>query len=663
MATTAQAYPPAVDTDSGQRRALRFAMAWVALAIGTAILLAVRPQSRGFPQALVWGVARPMDEVGSWVVANRLTHWLFVYFFGPLSDFIDAFLRGVESFLLALPWLAVIVLLCAIAYKSAGRGVAIFSAIAMLLIGGFGLWDATMATMALMGVSVTIALAVGIPLGILAARSPRFDALIRPLLDAMQVMPAFVYLIPVVLLFGIARVPSVIATVIFALPPAVRLTALGIRHVNPTAVEAADVFGSTEWQKLRRVQLPLAMPTILLGVNQTIMMALGMVVIAAMIGAGGLGEVVLKGLQRQNVGLALEAGLAIVFIAMIFDRISAGLARESRRAMAQRVVVKESGVPRALRLYVYWATVLLLVLVIVFLSSSYPALAEWPRAWRFSIAKPVNDAVRWMRDNLYEIAGTPFGTRPLSDFTIIWVLNPLRRFLFLLPWLTVLAGTALIAWQSGGWRLGLLCGLLIYALGGLNTWNESMDTLSQVLVAIFLTVLIGVPLGILNARWSALERIVRPILDFLQTIPPFVYLVPVVMLFNVGRVPGLVASVLYALAPITRLTTLGIRQVPVNTTEAALAFGSTSTQTLTKVQLPLARPSILMGLNQSVMMVLSMVIIAGLVGGGALGFEAVLGLARGELGRGVEAGLAIVALAVILDRITQAWARSRSAMV
>jgi glycine betaine/proline transport system permease protein len=189
-------------------------------------------------------------------------------------------------------------------------------------------------------------------------------------------------------------------------------------------------------------------------------------------------------------------------------------------------------------------------------------------------------------------------------------------------------------------------------------WDESMDTLSQVLVAVSFTVAIGVPLGILCARSATFERILRPILDFLQTIPPFVYLVPVIILFHPGRVPGLIAAILYGLPPIVRLTNLGIRQVPVNTTEAALAFGSTRRQMLSKVQLPLARPSIMMGLNQSVMMVLSMVIIAGLVGGGGLGFEAVLGLARGELGHGIEAGLAILALAVFLDRITQAWARS-----
>jgi glycine betaine/proline transport system permease protein len=537
----------------------------------------------------------------------------------------------------------------------------VFTVVAMLLIALFGLWDETMRTVALMSVSVFIALLVGIPLGILAARSPRFDSLLRPFLDVMQVMPVFVYLIPVVLFFGIARVPSVVATVIYALPPAVRMTAMGIRHVSPTAVEAADACGSTEWQRLVKVQFPLAMPTILMGVNQTIMMALGIVVIAAMIGAGGLGESVLKGLQRQNVGAALEAGLAIVLIAMVFDRISAGLARETRRALRESVLRPQSRVPRWLLLYVYWATVVLAVLVLVFLSFSFPALVDVPDSWDLSIQQPVNNLVDWMRDNLYEIGGTRFVTRALSDGMIVWVLNPLRRFLTSLPWLCVLLAFVLIGAQAGGARLALVVAACVYLLGALNTWDEAMDTLSQVLVAVVVTVALGVPLGILCARWTPLERFMRPILDFLQTIPPFVYLVPVIMLFNAGRVPGIIASVLYALPPITRLTNLGIRQVPTNTVEAARAFGSTDRQTLAKVQLPLARPSMMMGLNQTVMMVLAMVIIAGLVGGGALGYEAVLGLARSDLGRGTEAGFAIVALAVALDRITQAWAQSRHA--
>jgi ABC-type proline/glycine betaine transport system permease subunit len=187
-------------------------------------------------------------------------------------------------------------------------------------------------------------------------------------------------------------------------------------------------------------------------------------------------------------------------------------------------------------------------------------------------------------------------------------------------------------------------------------WALSMDTLSQVLAAVVVTVAIALPLGILTSRSNTAQAILRPFLDTLQTIPSFVFLVPVIMLFNVGRVPGLIAAVLYALAPGVKLIDLGIRQVAPEAVEAAQAFGSTYRQTLTKVLLPLSLPSIMLGINQIIMMVLAMVVISGLVGGAGLGLEAVTGLAKDQTGRGIEAGLAIVILAMILDRITQAWA-------
>jgi glycine betaine/proline transport system permease protein len=397
--------------------------------------------------------------------------------------------------------------------------------------------------------------------------------------------------------------------------------------------------------------LPLALPSILLGVNQTIMMALGIVVIAALIGAGGLGWEVLDALRRLRVGQALEAGMAIVLMAVVFDRISYGFAR--RRPVASPSSLR-ANVPGWLLAYVFWGGVTIFVLAFLLIDAERGVLRGFPTGWRLSIRTPVDAAVAWMKIHLYEIGGLPIGTGPLSDFLVIYLLNPLRRMVqTTLPWPILIAAVGLIGHWTGGWRLALGCMAGLFVIGLLGLWDQSMDTLSQVLVAVVLTVVIGMPLGIWSARSDVVEALLRPLLDFLQTIPPFVFLVPVIMLFNVGRVPGIIASVLYALPPIIRLTNLGIRQVTPAALEAADAFGSTTWQKLTKVQLPLARPSIRLGINQTVMMVLAMVVIAGLVGGGALGLEAVNGLARSQLGRGLEAGLAIVILAFILDRFTQ----------
>jgi glycine betaine/proline transport system permease protein len=450
------------------------------------------------------------------------------------------------------------------------------------------------------------------------------------------------------------------------------------------------------------------------GVNQTIMMALGIVVIAALIGAGGLGREVLIALQRLRVGEGLEAGLAIVFMAIVLDRISHGFAQQDvthphRRRQGFNLVSNawhrfgpargfEQGlalllnrryrpsqalaggaaelagqeadlsgqrkfawaIASWLQRHAYLVSSLLLLALLLVINAFVVAFGEFPEHWDINLSRPVDTGVAWMRDNLYQIGDLPIGTGPLSDFLIIYGLNPLRSFLQKwLPWPLLMLGVALLAYLVAGWRQALFAAAGMLFIGLLGMWEHSLTTLSQVIVAVIVTVVIAIPLGILAARSNMFEAFLRPILDTLQTIPPFVFLVPVIMLFNIGSVPGIIASVLYALPPGIRLTNLGIRQVPAATIEAATAFGSTRRQLLFKVQIPLALPAIMLGVNQIVMMVLAMVIIAGLVGGGGLGLEAVTGLAKNQTGRGIEAGLAIVVMAMIMDRMTQVWARKK----
>ncbi len=269
--------------------------------------------------------------LGEWI--NLAVKWLTVNW-APLFDIITIGIREplvqLEHGLWWLPWWAFISRLMATAWKLAGYKIALLSLFGMLFIGAMGLWDQTMTTLAIIITSVAVSLLIGIPIGIVAAKNDRFEAILRPILDGMQTMPSFVYLIPAVFFFGLGKVPAVVATFIYAVPPCIRLTNLGIRQVSQELVEAGRAFGCTGAQLLFKIQLPLARPSIMTGVNQTIMMALAMVVIASMIGASGLGLEVLRGIQRLDVGHGFIAGLSIVIVAVIIDRISQSLGKADR---------------------------------------------------------------------------------------------------------------------------------------------------------------------------------------------------------------------------------------------------------------------------------------------------------------------------------------------
>ena len=268
-----------------------------------------------------------IDDTVDWITVEA--NWLF----DGLSTAVTHALVNIEKALKWVPWPVMIVGLAILSYVVGRRGLLVFTIAALLFMGFMGLWANTIDTLALMVVAVAISVAIGLPLGILGARNQRVHGLMRPILDGMQTMPSFVYLLPGILFFGLGKPAGIFATIIYATPPVIRLTNLGIRQVSPEAVEAARSFGTTSFQMLTKIQIPLALPTIMAGINQTTMMALAMVTIASMVAAGGLGDNVLRALQKNEPGNGLIAGLAIVFLAIIIDRLTQSVTRERQRAV------------------------------------------------------------------------------------------------------------------------------------------------------------------------------------------------------------------------------------------------------------------------------------------------------------------------------------------
>ena len=594
--------------------------------------------SGGFPKSWNIGLSEPINSWQSWIRSNRDQHWLFTFVLNPITWIVDLGLEFTESFIGWLPWFIPPVVVFAIIARRKKWVMASFAAFAVVYPGLVGVWQESIETISLMAVSVGICILLGVPIGVWTALNKRAESILRPVLDAMQTVPATVYLIPIVLLFGIGKVPAAIATVVYALPPMIRLTSLGVQQVPRSAIEAGQMFGATKRQILARIQLPLAVPSIVAGINQTVMMALGIVVIATLVGAGGLGQEINQTVRQLSPGRGLVVSLAVVAVAFVLDRVSMALISQpgsSTVRTSRKVIV---------------ASVAALVLATFF--GRIVGWHQFPISFGTSFADPIDTGVNWFRDTF------SFITRPFNDFIVRDVLIRAQKLLNnTLSWQMIIFAATVIAYVVAGWKMALTTAIGVLTIGLTGRWLDAVDTLSQTLVAVILSVLIALPIGVWLGRRPRAEAALSPILDSLQTIPPLIYAIPFVMIFTVGPVPGVVAAVVYAIPPGIRLTSLGIRQVNQESIEAATTFGATDRQVLWGVRIPLAMPSIILAINQMVMMVLAMAIIAGMVGGGGLGYRSIEALTGPNKGLGAEVGVAIVIMATILDRLTQATAK------
>lgn len=612
------------------------------------------PWAVNYPASAVVPVADWVSAMMRWIKSNLswLTRSITAVLGVPLDFALNLLAKNFKighgadaSVLPRLSWVGVCAAAFLAGHAAGGRKLSLLVGGCFLYIALFGQWTSAMLTLALISIAVPFCIVTGLFAGIWAWRKPWAERLIvSPALDLMQTIPTFAYLIPMLLLFGNSPVSAMIATAIFATPPMVRATMLGLSRVPSEIDDFSEMAGCTARQKLWRVLLPSARPTLMVGVNQVIMLALNMVIIASMIGAGGLGYDVLLALRALKVGEAMEAGLAIVALAIALDRLSQAIAHKQAKGHAHQEMS-----PSLWQRYPNLTLAIAILVVTTLLGLFVPAFAAVPKAITFTTAPLWKAAVNWVTINFFDTI------EAFRVALILNLLNPLRAFCEGFPWLGAVFLLGLAGYQLSGLRLAVLVAALTAFCAITGLWEKTMATVYLCGISAFIACLVGIPIGLMASRSDRFEKIVTPVIDTLQVLPSFCFIIPVVMLFRVGDVTAMIATIAFAVVPAIRYTNHGIRQVPPALTEAAKVSGCTPRQTFFRVQLPLALPEIMLGVNQTILMALAMIIICAMVGTRDLGQEVFIALSKADSGRGIVAGLAIAFIGIVADRLFGAW--------
>ncbi|MFT5112551.1 MAG: glycine betaine/proline transport system permease protein [Parasphingorhabdus sp.] len=640
---------------------------WISItAFIVAILLAMQPTllswATNYPESWVVPFSKNLSSFVRWLVNDAsLGLFSFKEFTRGIGAVLDAptlFLKGllVTGFkiegetetLLHIPplsWLGVTAAIGLMSASLGNRRLTFFVLSVFVYVAFIGLWESTMLTLASIIVAVLIGIVTGVLLGIAAFKWSWLDRLLTPVFDFMQTMPVFAYLVPALMLFGYGPAAAMVVTLIYAMPPMARITKISLAKVNDETVEYGRMSGCTARQLTWKVMIPAIRPRLMLGVNQVIMLTLNMVIIASLIGAGGLGFDVWQALKALRIGQGAEAGIAITLVAIVLDRVSQQFA--ARRPIHQDIQ------PLAIERFRLPMMILAVAIGTTIIGQWLPAVSQVPDSWTFSTGKFWDNIIDWININGYEYID---GFR---RFFFVYLLKPTKAFMLSLPWLSVVLVVAATGYYLGGARLAVLTGILITFIAMVGLWEKAMVSAYLVGVCVFIASLIGIPIGIISAGNQRFHKIVQVVIDTLQTLPSFVYLIPVIMLFSVGEFTAMVAIVMYAIVPAIRYTDHGIRQVSNQVIEASRAMGCTKLQILRRVQLPLALPEIMLGINQTLMMGLSMLVITALVGTRDLGQETLIALSRVDPGRGITAGICVAFMAITADRLINAWVQKR----
>lgn len=601
-------------------------------------------------------------DAGSYAVAAN--DWLLAHLtwlIDPVAGAIEALYASILLWLTLIPAPVLSVALIAIVYTAAGVRNAVLMTVTVFWLIVTGLWDEGRETLALLAISMVGAAVVGIALGVLCALSSTIRVPVRAVLVAMQTIPVFVYLIPVVLLFGPGDTAAIFVTLVYAVPPLAILTDLGIRGVAPESVEAATSVGATRGQILFGAQLPLARPAILAGLNQAVMFAIAMTVVAAMIGAGGLGDPVWRSLGRLEFGLALDAGVALVLVAILLDRSTAavGSAHPPRRPLiTDRVDGLPAWVPRSLVAHRRWVACFGVIAV----WAGTVALLPWLRDSDFSdhpfgLSFSFRGHVDRFVDQLNLFAGDAMVAA--KDFLVIHAINPIADGLAAMPWVLAVVLVGMLGLILVGPARSFLMMAGVFSIGLVGMWDSAAVTIALVGVAVALTLVCGLALGLAMSTSPRIENLVRPVLDTIQTMPIFLFVIPSVIVMGTGPVAGLFATLIYAIAPTARMTCLGLKDIDPTILEAAQSSGANRLQILRSVRIPLGLPLILTGVSQTILLALAMSVVCAFIGAPGLGQVILTAVGQADLASGLVAGYAMLVLALIANTLVLAGAHVR----
>ncbi len=671
---------------------------WFGVIAVTLLCLAIQGDitwMKKYPDELIVPLSDWMNAAMAWFIAT------FGWLFRGISWLLEWPMKGIQAVLHALPWSVSVFLFCVVSYAASGWRLALFTFAATLymVIGGY--WAPTMNSLSLVALSVPMALFIGFVVGVWGFFSDRAERIIMPTLDVLQTVPAFAYLLPILMLFGFGATVGLIASLLYSFPPMVRNTIVGLRGVSAEVIESGLMSGATPSQLFWQVRVPTARRQILLGVNQATMASLSMVIIASIIGGtADIGWEVLSTIRKAQFGESVLAGIVIALMAMIMDRITAGLAVHSGEFDPED--------KNFFQRHRYWVIAAAGAAVFFLASQVISILNEWPRELRVNPAQAMNDALTYIVVNFraeieaikkfaffYVMLPTKIGLQQAVSpftwgfqltlahsigYTVIMIAlaawcghrwnNQIGVAVLLfaiffyfgltnMPWPALLLIYAVAGWKIGGVRLaiGILLGLGFLVVTGV--WPQAMLSVYVCGIAVVTSFVFGTSVGIGAAHSDRVSAFVRPINDTMQTMPLFVILIPFVMVFKIGEFTALLAIIAYAFVPAIRYAEHGLRNLPENVIEAATMVGCTPRQLLWQVKIPLALPVMMLGLNQTIMFGIAMLVIAALVGTNGLGQTVYIGLSDGDFGVGMIAGIGMAIIAIIADRMTQAWSRRR----